>query len=261
MQPKIYGKKLTPSKKIAYSAVMCALLIAGQFAFSFVSGVEVVTLLLLSFAFCFGVQCGMFTAVAFSLLRCFIWGFYPAVIVLYLIYYPILALIFGLLGKISDDVYTNAPAWLFAVVNVILLAVAAACFSLAVFDVISISRLYKRTIKILLWVIFGLCIALAIAFDITFFLVKAGKIKSENALKVFLVTTLAAVCTICFTLLDDVISPLFLGMDINSALAYFYASFLAMLPQTICTIVSVSLLFLPLTKVFNRLIKGKIKPE
>jgi hypothetical protein len=253
MRKSFNGEKLTPSKKIAYSAVMCALLIAGQFALSFVSGVEIVTLLLLSFAFCFGIQAGVLTAVAFSLLRCFIWGFYPSVVLLYLIYYPLFAVIFALLGKVSDSVYKTAPLWLFAVVNIILLAVAATCVSLAVLDVINISRLYKRTIIVLLWVIASLCAVLDITFNVIFVLTKSGKIPSGNALKVFFVTAIAAVCTICFTLLDDVISPLIIGMDFDGALVYFYTSFMAMLPQTICTIVTVSLLFLPLTATLQKL--------
>lgn len=232
---------------------MCALLIAGQFALSFVAGVEIVTLLLLSFAFCFGVQAGVLTAVSFSLLRCFIWGFYPSVVVLYLIYYPLFALIFALLGKISDSVYARAPVWLFAVVNVILLAVASACLVCVLLDLIKVSRLYKGTISALLWVIFAMSLALDCAFDVIFLLAKRRKINSVNALKVFLVTTLAAVCTICFTLLDDVISPLFLGLNFEGALGYFYASFLAMLPQTVCTITTVSLLFLPLSTTMQKL--------
>ena len=60
-------------------------------------------------------------------------------------------------------------------------------------------------------------------------------------------------CTICFTLLDDVISPLMLGMTFEGALVYFYASFTAMLPQTLCSIVTVGLMFYPLTAVFGRI--------
>lgn len=87
------------AKSISYIAVMTALLLAAQFVLSGVAGVEVVTLLLAAFSAAFGVLSGVAVAVAFSLLRCFIYGFFPQVIVLYLIYYPLLALLFAFLGK------------------------------------------------------------------------------------------------------------------------------------------------------------------
>ena len=66
-------------------------------------------------------------------------------------------------------------------------------------------------------------------------------------------TALAALCTVAFTLIDDVVSPLILGLTQRGALAYFYASFTAMLPQTACTVVSVGLLFYPLTAILKKL--------
>ena len=73
-------------REIACSAVMTALLIAAQYALGFVSGVELVTVLLLTFSRVFGARCGVMTAVAFSLLRCLIYGFFPNVLLLYLVY-------------------------------------------------------------------------------------------------------------------------------------------------------------------------------
>ena len=83
----------------AVVAVFTALLLAAQYALSFVKGVEIVTLLFAVFCYRFGVRCGVLSAVAFSLLRCFIFGFFPNVILLYLVYYPLFALAFGLLGS------------------------------------------------------------------------------------------------------------------------------------------------------------------
>ena len=94
-------KKLTLSKELAYISTTCALLLGGQFVFSFVVGVEVVTLILVSFSFVFGAKRGAVCAISYSLLRCIIYGFYPTVVLLYLIYYPLLALLFGLLGKVK----------------------------------------------------------------------------------------------------------------------------------------------------------------
>lgn len=87
------------AKEIALIGIFTAILIGGQFALSGITGVEVVTVLLLGFSYCFGVKDGVAAATAFSLLRCFIFGFFPTVIILYLIYYPLFAVVFGLLGK------------------------------------------------------------------------------------------------------------------------------------------------------------------
>lgn len=86
------------AKEIALIGVFTALLIGGQFVLSGISGVEIVTVLLLSFCYYFGVRRGLFVVNAFSLLRCFIFGFFPNVVILYLIYYNLFALLFGLLG-------------------------------------------------------------------------------------------------------------------------------------------------------------------
>ena len=81
-------------KNVAITAVFTALLLGAQYALWFVKGVELVTLLLLVFSYRFGVKCGVLSAVAFSLLRCFLFGFFPSVILLYLIYYPLFAALF-----------------------------------------------------------------------------------------------------------------------------------------------------------------------
>lgn len=86
------------AKEIALISIVTALLIGGQFILSGISGVEVVTVLLLSFSYFFGVRRGLLVANAFSLLRCFIFGFFPIVIILYLVYYNLFVLVFGLLG-------------------------------------------------------------------------------------------------------------------------------------------------------------------
>lgn len=235
------------AKNLAYIAVMTALLIGGQFALSFVAGVEVVTVLLLCFSAYFGVITGVATAVCFCTLRCLIWGFMPNVVLLYFIYYPLFAALFGLLGKIKDERFDDAKVSLLIIVNVILLVISAAALSCALFDIIKISRLYKATIKAFLYAIAGLGGALLVAFNVFYALVKRKVLKSGKPLKIFLFTAVAAVCTICFTLLDDVISPLIVGMDRLTALTYFYGSFLAMLPQTVCTVATVSTLYFPLT--------------
>lgn len=86
------------AKEIALISVFTAILLGGQFVLSGISGVEIVTVLLLSFSYYFGIRRGLFVANAFSLLRCFIFGFFPTVIILYLIYYNLFVLVFGSLG-------------------------------------------------------------------------------------------------------------------------------------------------------------------
>ena len=84
---------------VAVVAVFTALFLAAQYALWFVKGVEAVTVLLLVFSYRFGVRCGVLSAVAFSLLRCLLFGFFPNVVLLYLLYYPLFAACFGLLGN------------------------------------------------------------------------------------------------------------------------------------------------------------------
>ena len=244
-----------PAKDIAYVAVMCALLIGGQYVFSFVAGVEIVTLLLACFSYVFGIRRAILCTVAYSLLRCLIFGFYPTVIILYLIYFPIFAAVFGGLGHIRKSTFENCPLSFTIFVNALLLGVAAACALCFGLDLIKVSRIYKITLQILLWVIFALCTALCIAFNCLIIAKKKFGKDTSVLLKVITVTSVAAICTILFTLLDDIITPLFWGYSRLTALAYFYSSFTAMLPQTVCTIVTVTTLFEPLTSVMKKIVK------
>ncbi len=247
-------KKIPPAKEAAYIAVTCALLLGGQYVFSFVTGVEIVTLVLICFSYVFGIRNGVLCAVAFSLLRCFIYPFSPSALALYLIYYPALAAVFGGLGKIKQNVYDGCPAGFAVAVNFILLAAASLCAVCFALDLIKISKLYKLTVNVFLIVLCIICIVGDIAFNALFFLNRRGR-RCGGYLKIIMLTGVACLCTVCFTLLDDVITPLFYGFSKLSALAYFYASFTAMLPQTVCTAVTVGTLFMPLTSVLNRMKK------
>lgn len=73
------------------------------------------------------------------------------------------------------------------------------------------------------------------------------------------IVAVAMVCTVCFTLLDDIIWPLIGGLNASGAWSYFLMSFTAMIPQTICTLITVSLLFYPLTKIFSYAAKNSLK--
>ena len=218
-------------REIACSAVMTALLIAAQYALGFVSGVELVTVLLLTFSRVFGVRCGVMTAVAFSLLRCLIYGFFPNVLLLYLVYYPAFAAISGITGK-KPLPAVSCP--------IMLLCMAALSLWLAVSG-LPVSAIYAPRVKALLWVIFGISLFLLAVY----FLSKKDVREAASA------ASLAAVMTVLFTLLDDIITPLTMGYSPEAAAGYFYGGFLAMLPQTVFAALSVLLLYLPLKKAFT----------
>ena len=165
------------AKDIALIGVFTALLIGGQFVLSGISGVEIVTVLLLSFSYYFGVVRGLLVANAFSILRCFIFGFFPNVIILYLVYYNLFVIVFGLLGK---------------------------------------------------------------------------RFKKELNLKIHMIIVLAAVLmTAFFTGLDDIVSPLYYGFSLDAAKAYAVASLTAVVPQVICTLVTVLFLLPVLIRAFS----------
>ena len=133
-----------------------------------------VTALFLPYCYVCGARRGLAAAVCFSLLRCFLWGFVPTVIILYLVSSCLFALVLGGLGRLLRPLPMGArlPA----------------------------------------------------------------------------VTAAAVGMTALFTLLDDVITPLFYGYGARAALVYFYNSLPVMALQCACTLVSVPLLFPPLTK-------------
>ncbi len=164
------------AKEIALVGMFTALLIGGQFVLSGISGVEIVTVLLLAFSYHFGIRRGLFVANAFSVLRCFVFGFFPTVIILYLIYYNLFVLVFGALGLRFKKQYN---------VKTHILLIVTACFM-----------------------------------------------------------------TAFFTALDDIITPLFYRYSSDAMKAYALASLSAMIPQVICTVLTVTLLLPILLRVF-----------
>lgn len=166
------------AKEIALVSVFTALLIGGQFVLSGISGVEIVTVLLLSFSYCFGIRRGLFVANAFSLLRCFIFGLFPNVVILYLFYYNLFVLVFGLFGLRFKRELT---------VTKLIALVAAACFM-----------------------------------------------------------------TVVFTVLDNIITPLYYRFSLETAEAYALASLTAVIPQVVCTILTVTLLLPILIRAYGK---------
>ena len=169
---------MNKTKFVVRVAMCVALLIAGQLALSSVSGIEIVTVMMLCFCYCYGIKHGIAVATTFSLLRCFVFGFQINVIVLYLVYYNLFAVFFGWLG---------------------------------------------------------------------------AHLTGKNALwKLVIVVAAAALFTAMFTLLDDVITPVIYGFNENAAKVYLYQSLTAMIPQTVCTAITVSICFHPLTTVIKK---------
>lgn len=227
------------ARQIAVSSLTLALLLSMQYALSFVSGVELVTVILLCFCYTFGIRLGVLTATAFSLTRCLLFGFSPSVVLLYLIYYNLFAVLFGAIGKRS------APVW----VSPMLLGLIAAFSMYFAISGVPVSILYQKRISVMLWILFGIAIALLCLFVVLL----CSRIQRSRELAC--VTTMAAFCTICFTLLDDIISPIIYGWPFGTAVGYFYAGFIAMLPQTICAALTVFFLFTPLRKIYVKMLK------
>ena len=160
------------AKEVAIIGTFLALLLASQFALSAAVGVEIVTVMFLAFCYCFGVKRGVILAYSFSSLRCVIFGFFPAVVILYFIYYPLFAVVIGAIGN-------------------------------------SLRR--KFSFKILL-----------------------------------LLVAVSLVLTVCFTMLDNIITPLVFRFDLTTTQSYFVASTSVMLIQLISVAVSTAVLFPPL---------------
>ena len=168
------------AKECAYLAVFVALLIAMQLVLSAVPGVELVTVMFVAYAYVMGAKRGMLAATAFSLLRQAVFGVFPKVFVLNIIYFNLLALCFGLLGHNNK----NMKIW---------------------FPILII---------------------------------------------------IACIATACFTMFDNILTPIWLGYSQRDARLYFKASLPFMIPQIVCTALTVTFLFLPLRKIFNMLKKS-----
>ena len=169
------SKLTSTAKTSAFTAVFVAILLTSQLLLSAIPGVEIVTPLMIAYSCAMGSKRGMLAATAFSLLRQFIFGALPTVLILYLIYFNLLAFVFGLIGK---------------------------------------------GIKL-------------------------------NLKSVIITVIVACIFSALFTLLDDIITPLYNGYSLKATKLYFYASLPVMLSQIICTAISTACLFIPLFKVFK----------
>ena len=172
------NKAVSSAKEVARTAVFTAAVIGAQYALSALPFVEIVTLLFAVYSYVFGGVRGVVAAVAFAFLRQLLFGFFPVVLLLYLIHFPLLALAFGALRK------TRLSSWK-------LLAVA---------------------------------------------------------------VVVAVALTVGFTLLDNLLTPLYYSYSPKAAQAYFKASLPFMLGQSVCVALTVSALFVPVTKSIQKAI-------
>ncbi|MBQ9940711.1 MAG: hypothetical protein IJO74_04135 [Clostridia bacterium] len=77
------------------------------------------------------------------------------------------------------------------------------------------------------------------------------RLSRNNSFKEVMITVPCAVIfTLLFTLLDDILTPLIFGFTKNAATTYFFASLYTVIPQMVCTAVTVTVFFNPLTKIF-----------
>jgi hypothetical protein len=167
-------KQLSPAKECVFIATFVAIMVVAQLTLSFVPGVEVVTVLFVTYACVMGVKRAIITGTIFSVVRQIVFGFYPTVLVLYIIYYNLLSVSFGFLGK-----------------------------------------------------------------------------KEKDNFKFLMVTVIAAcVFTVVFTMIDNVLTPLWYGYSKKATQLYFYGSLPFMLMQVINVGISVLILFFPLKRVF-----------
>ena len=110
---------------MARTAVFVAMVIGSQYALSAVPFVEVVSLLFICYAFVFGAVRGVIAAVVFALLRQLLFGFYPVVLILYLVHFSMLSVVFGLLPR-----WCKWTGWKLLLIATLLAAATAACFTL-----------------------------------------------------------------------------------------------------------------------------------
>lgn len=79
------------------------------------------------------------------------------------------------------------------------------------------------------------------------------KLPQYKGMSHLLVVVFACMFTVFFTVFDNIFTPLFFGFTLNAAKAYFFASLYTVIPQTICTAVTVTVFFRPLTSILSRL--------
>ena len=92
------GKRLSPARALALVGISAATVECAKLVLASLPNVEVVTLLLALYGYCFGAL-GVMAAVVFVCIEPIVWGVGPW-FVTYLIYWPLVALVFWLLRAV-----------------------------------------------------------------------------------------------------------------------------------------------------------------
>ena len=83
-----------------------------------------------------------------------------------------------------------------------------------------------------------------------------GKVIKKPLRWLWLLVLIACACTAIFNLTDAILTPLWYAFSARATQAYFLAMLPFMIPQIICTAVSVGVLFIPLQKTFAFIKRG-----
>lgn len=83
-----------------------------------------------------------------------------------------------------------------------------------------------------------------------------GYVVKKPTVSLWWLVIVACACTACFSLIDGIITPVWYVFSERATKAYFMATLPFMIPQIICTALSVGILFLPLQKAFAFIKKG-----
>ena len=78
-----------------------------------------------------------------------------------------------------------------------------------------------------------------------------GKIIKNTIKYLPLIVALACLGTVIFAMIDNILTPLWYGFGERATRAYFIGSLSVMIPQVVCSSITVSTLFLPLLKCFK----------
>ncbi len=90
-------KRISPAKYVALIGIMAGIIECAKLAFSFLPNIELVTILIALFSYVFG-WAGVVASLIFVMIEPLIWGF-GTWIITYLIYWPLVAVVFMLFGK------------------------------------------------------------------------------------------------------------------------------------------------------------------
>lgn len=76
--------------------------------------------------------------------------------------------------------------------------------------------------------------------------------KKKYSIKIHaIVIAVCVLYTLAFTMLDNVITPIFYGFTLNATKGYFYASLYTLVPHLACSFTTTLLLFLPIIKILK----------